>query len=137
MTNIDTVRLKNKILDVFGVKSNNKLKKKIFQFQSLEKFIVVSSPFIFTNLFIRYKSHNIPFISKCIIFVKNILKTNLFLIKCLLNNLQFNNIKFENKIFFSNRITDQYNIYPISNYLFKRKIHHTLLFNGQNDVLKK
>ena len=66
------------------------------------------------------------------------MKTNLLLIKFLLNNLQFNNIKFENKIFFfSNRITDQYNIYPISNYLFKRKIHHTLLFNGQNDVLKK
>ena len=32
MTNIDTARLKNKILDVFGVKSNNKLKKKFFNF---------------------------------------------------------------------------------------------------------
>ena len=138
MTNIDTVRLKNKLLDVFRVKSHNQLKKKILQFQSLEKFIVVSSPFIFTNLFIRYNLHDIPFVSKCIIFIKNILRKNIFFFKCLFNQFRFDNIKFENKIFlFSNRITDQYNIYPISNYLFKRKIHHTLLFNGQSSVLNK
>ena len=72
MTNIDTVKLKIKLLDVFRVKSQNQLKKKILKFQSLEKFIVISSPFIFSNLFIRYKSHDIPFVSKCIVFVKKI-----------------------------------------------------------------
>ena len=70
--------------------------------------------------------------------MKKNLKTIQLIFNYLLNQIFIKQIKFENKIFFfSNRTTDQYNVFPLSNYLSKKNMNHTILFNGNVEVFKE
>jgi hypothetical protein len=135
---IDIYKLKIKILNSLNVKSNKELKKKLFQFNSLEKFIIICAPFIFHEKIGNPQYSKINYFRRIFqntIKIKDLL---LFVCKCFLNQIIIVKPKFEKKIFFfSNRITDQYNIFPLSNELEKRNIKHTLLFNGNVNTLKK
>ena len=134
---INISKLKIKILNNLDVRSNKELKKKLSKFNSLEKFVVICAPFIFSNKFIKYKHSKTNYLTKFYQIKKTIKSTIFFLVKCFLNQIFILKPKFEKKIFFfSNRTTDQYNIFPLSNDLVKKNIKHTLLFNGNADVLK-
>ena len=134
---IDIYKLKIKILNSLNVRSNKELKKKLSKFNSLEKFIVICAPFIFGEK-IESQYSKIKFHLRIFQNTIKIKDSLLFVCKCFLNQIIVVKPKFEKKIFFfSNRITDQYNIFPLSNELEKRNIKHTLLFNGNANTLKK
>lgn len=136
MTNLNIRVLKLKILEALSIKSKKKIKPKIKNFMQLESFITVASPFIFHHLFIKEKNSKEYFITETIILIKKILKIIKLIFIFLLKKIFTQKIKIEDKIFFfSNRITDQYNVFPLSNYLLKKKINHTVLFNGKKEVL--
>ena len=138
MVKVNTGVLETRIHDTFNLKSHKIIKKKISKLYSLDKFIVICSPFIFDKIFVKRKQSGKFSKGTIIIFIKESLKIIKFIYKCLLNQIFVNQIKIEDKIFFfSNRFTDQHNIFPISNYLLEKNVRHTLLFNGQQNVLHK
>jgi len=134
---INISKLKIKILNNLDVRSNKELKKKLSKFNSLEKFVVICAPFIFSDKFVRHEHSRINYLGRIYQFKRRIKESLFFIGKCFLNQIFIVTPKFKKKIFFfSNRITDQYNIFPLSNDLQKRNVKHTLLFNGNSDVLK-
>jgi len=137
MVKVNTGVLETRIHDTFNLKSHKIIKKKILKLYSLDKFIVICSPFIFDKIFIKRKQSGKFSKGTVIIFIKESLKIIKFIYKCILNQIFVNQIKIEDKIFFfSNRFTDQHNIFPISNYLLEKNVRHTLLFNGQQRFSK-
>ena len=100
MTILNIQVLKRRILDVFALKSQKKLKEKIKKFKTLKSFIVICSPFIFSNIFIKEKKKEKFYIHEIIVFLKKNLKTIQLIFNYLLNQIFIKQIKFENKIFF-------------------------------------
>ena len=138
MVEIGLRDLKKNILTSLGVKSHKILKKKVIKLYSLDKFISICVPFIFSNKFSKYEirkdSLRITIFQK----IKEILITITFLLNYFLEKKNIKKINLEKKIFFfTNKLIDQYNIFPLSNFLLKKNINHLLLYSGDTKRLSQ
>ena len=138
MVEIGLRDLKKNILTSLGVKSHKILKKKIIKLYSLDKFISICVPFIFSNKFSKYEIRKDSLRITIFHKIKEILITITFLLNYFLKKKNIKKINLEKKIFFfTNKLIDQYNIFPLSNFLLKKNINHSLLYAGEKEKLNQ
>lgn len=132
MINIDPLLVKKSIIKSARVNNFKALKENFSKINSLSNFHKFSIPFIFEKLFVNYRKKNRSFIHyliETVIFVQKFL----FFTTSSLNPFRKKNLNLEEKIFFfSNKLVDQYNVFPISNYLLNKRIRHSNLISIEN-----